>query len=220
MSASGCFATKAARTICTVAIFIIGIAGLALAQVDVTVRDLSQTPGKLSTDSSVGALSTVLNSSSPGTHDAVDANSGVSSETEKKESSLQEVKATIDSAGATLGRLTSAQRRKWERATAALPAFCHDWDRMLHDRELNNLAHLQWHERGGYETAIYTGYGKVQSCQAKESDEGVPIGKVIYQEMSYYLVGKTIDDAKTHPKVIGTTNTLEIFSWEKDRWFY
>jgi hypothetical protein len=38
--------------------------------------------------------------------------------------------------------------------------------------------------------------------------------------MSYYLAGKSVDDAKSHPKLLGTTNTLEIFSFEKDRWFY
>ncbi len=91
---------------------------------------------------------------------------------------------------------------------------------MLHDREVNNLSHLEWHQQQGYQTATYTGYGKVQGCQAKESDEGVPIGKVSYQEMNYYLAGKSVDDAKSHPKLLGTTNTLEIFSFEKDRWFY
>jgi len=119
-----------------------------------------------------------------------------------------------------LARLTEGQRRKWKEAQAALPGFCQDWDRMLHDREVNNLSHLEWHQQQGYQTATYTGYGKVQACQAKESDEGVPICKVTYQEMNYYLAGKSIDEAKSHPKLLGTTNTLEIFSWEKDRWFY
>jgi hypothetical protein len=126
----------------------------------------------------------------------------------------------IEQLGSKLALLTKDQKEKWEEATAALPGFCEDWDRMLHDREINNLSHLQWQEKQGYETATYTGYGKVQDCQAKESDEGVPIGKVTYQEVSYYLSGKSIDDAKAHPQVVGKTSTLEIFSWEKDRWFY
>lgn len=126
----------------------------------------------------------------------------------------------IENLGERLAHLTRAERQKWTQASAALPAFCHDWDRMLHDREVNNLSHLEWHERDGYKTATYTGYGQVQACQAKESDEGVPIGKVTYQEMNYYLAGKSENEAKSHPKLLGTTNTLEIFSWEKDRWFY
>ena len=126
----------------------------------------------------------------------------------------------IEQLGKRLALLTKAQQQKWEEATAALPGFCQDWDRMLHDREVNNLSNLEWHEKQGYETATYTGYGKVQDCQGKESEEGVPIGKVTYQEISYYLAGKSIDDAKAHPQVVGKTSTLEIFSYEKDRWFY
>jgi hypothetical protein len=39
--------------------------------------------------------------------------------------------------------------------------------------------------------------------------------------MSYYLVGKTIEEAKrAKPKLLRLTNTLEIFSWDKNRWFY
>ena len=135
-------------------------------------------------------------------------------------SELHKVEAEVAKLAERLAHLTRAQRRKWDLASAALPAFCHDWDRLLHDREVNNLAHLDWHQRQGYETATYTGYGKVQACQAKESEEGVPIGKVNYQELNYYLAGKSVDDAKSHPKLLGTTNTLEIFSFEKDRWFY
>jgi hypothetical protein len=130
------------------------------------------------------------------------------------------LKADIKTAAAIIAKLTSVQRQKWDQAVAALPGFCHAWENFLHDREADNLAHLNWQERDGYETASYTGYGKVQACEAKESDEGIPIGKVTYDERSYYLVGKTVDEAKTHPRLIGTTSTLEIFSWENDRWFY
>jgi hypothetical protein len=135
-------------------------------------------------------------------------------------SEAQKVEVVIEQLGERLERLSTAERKKWELATASLPGFCQDWNRMLHDREVNNLSHLEWHQQQGYQTATYTGYGKVQGCQAKESDEGVPIGKVSYQEMNYYLAGKSVDDAKSHPKLLGTTNTLEIFSFEKDRWFY
>jgi hypothetical protein len=135
-------------------------------------------------------------------------------------SEAHQVAVVIEQLGERLAHLTKAERKKWELATASLPSFCQDWDRLLHDREVNNLSHLDWHQQQGFQTATYTGYGKVQGCQAKESEEGVPIGKVSYQEMSYYLAGKSVDDAKSHPKLLGTTNTLEIFSFEKDRWFY
>jgi len=132
----------------------------------------------------------------------------------------QKVAEDIRAAAARIAHLTYSQRRKWQMAQASLPSFCHKWDQLLHDREVNNLAHLDWHEKQGYETASYTGYGDVQSCVAKESDEGVPIGKVTYEERNYYLAGKTTAEAKSHPKLINVTKTLEIFSYEKDRWFY
>ena len=124
-------------------------------------------------------------------------------------------------AKAILARLSLVQRRKFERASTDFPAFCQDWERRLHEREVNNLAHMNWQKRGGYETASYTGYGKVESCETKESTKGVPIGKISYQEYNYYLAGKTLEEAEhATPKLVGRTNTLEIFSWEKNRWFY
>jgi hypothetical protein len=133
---------------------------------------------------------------------------------------LQQAVFEIKATAADLARLTAAQRRKWETAVASLPSFCQDWSRMLHDREVNNLLHLQWQGGPGGETATYTGYGTVENCQAKESSEGVPIGKVTYEERNYALYGKSIDDAKAHPQLTRVTRTLEIFSYEKDRWFY
>lgn len=114
-----------------------------------------------------------------------------------------------------------AVRRTYERAATAFPGFCQTWERLLHEREVNNLGHLNWRALGGIETANYTGYGKVESCECKASKEGLPIGKIQYEEIKYLLTGKTIDEAKhTAPKSTGTISTLEIFSWEKNRWFY
>jgi hypothetical protein len=113
------------------------------------------------------------------------------------------------------------ERAQYEVATARFPNFCHDWQRMLHDRETNNLDHLTWQTRDGAQTSTYTGYGQVESCETKESIEGVPIGKISYEELIYFLKGKNADEARhARPKLIHQTHTLEIFSWEKDRWFY
>lgn len=122
---------------------------------------------------------------------------------------------------AILARLSLVQRRKFERASADFPVFCQDWERKLHDREVDNLAHINWQKRGDYHTATYVAYSRIESCETKESDKGVPIGKLSYEEYNYYLVGKTIDEAKhAAPKLVSRTNTLKIFSWEKNRWFY
>lgn len=113
------------------------------------------------------------------------------------------------------------EEARYNRAAAKFPDFCHEWQRMLHDRETNNLSHLTWQTRAGVQTTTYTGYGQVDSCETKESVEGVPIGKISYIEMIYNLIGKTPDEARhVAPKVIHQTHTLEIFSWEKDKWFY
>jgi hypothetical protein len=122
---------------------------------------------------------------------------------------------------ALLAHLSLVQRRKFERASSDFPAFCQSWERRLHDREVDNISHANWQKRGGYETATYVAYSEVENCETKETSRGVPIGKLSYEEYNYYLVGKTVDEAKhAQPKLVGRTSTLEIFSWEKNRWFY
>ena len=183
------------------------------AHTDATANSAQLVPSVTAADlSSASAPSLELQ---PGPAGSAATSSGVAAKT-----AWQGIKADVKTTAEMIARLSSDQRQKWDRAVAALPGFCHEWERLLHDREIDNLAHLNWKARDGYETATYTGYGKVEACEAKESVQGVPIGKVMYDEKSYYLVGKTIDEAKINPKMLGTTSTLEIFSWEKDRWFY
>lgn len=117
--------------------------------------------------------------------------------------------------------LSPAQRQTYQHAASAFTYFCHDWERLLHEREVNNLEHLSWRDDGGLKTASYTGYGKVESCECKASKEGLPIGKIRYEEINYSIAGKTIDEARhAAPKLMHEISTLEIFSWEKDKWFY
>jgi len=186
------------------------------AQDTATTTAASGTPSKITTDTSAAsAPSLIIESGS-----IIGGGSAAASAAAAANSEWQGIKADIQATADVIARLSTDQRQKWERAVAALPGFCHEWEKLLHDREIDNVAHLDWRDRDGYEIATYTGYGKVRGCEAKESTQGIPIGKVIYDEKNYYLVGKSIDEAKSHPKLIGTTNTLEIFSWEKDRWFY
>ena len=123
------------------------------------------------------------------------------------------IKAGAKAAFESFFPMTLLERRKYESAAAAFPAFCLDWERRLHERELDNLTHIERQQRNGYQTATYVGYGKIESCETKPMVHGLPIGKLRYQEQNYYLVGKTIDEARqAKPKLIGVTNTLEIFS--------
>jgi hypothetical protein len=116
--------------------------------------------------------------------------------------------------------LSPSQRLTFERASSAFTGFCHDWERLLHEREVNNLEHLSWRQDGGLEVATYTGYGKVESCECT-AKEGLPIGKIRYAEILYSIAGKTADEARRAvPKLTHEVETLEIFSWDKDKWFY
>jgi hypothetical protein len=128
-----------------------------------------------------------------------------------------EAKPTIEA----LRQGTAAEQRLYARAAAAFPAFCEDWGRKLRQRERDNLSSLSFHEKDGYETAKYVGYSPLKTCECKESSEGIPLGKVTYDERDYYVAGKTVGEAKSsQPKLITVVPTLEIFSWDRNKWFY
>ena len=111
--------------------------------------------------------------------------------------------------------------REYQQAAALFPAFCKDWERKLHDRETNNINHLIWKVENGLETALYTGYGPVKTCETHQSDQGFSIGKLSYEEFHYLMKGKTEDDAKhTQATPVDDTHTTEIFRWDKGKWFY
>jgi hypothetical protein len=111
--------------------------------------------------------------------------------------------------------------REFKKAAALFPDFCHEWEQKLRDRTTNNLNHLAFQIKDGWDTATYTGYGKVTSCESHESKGGFAIGKLTYEEFNYYIIGKTEDEAKhAAPKALSDTHTTEIFRWDHDKWFY
>jgi hypothetical protein len=117
--------------------------------------------------------------------------------------------------------LQLAANPRYARAALLFPRFCQEWEEKLHDREVNNRAHIHWDIRNGSRVGNYVGYSTVQSCECKQSPNGLPIGKLTYQEFNYNVSGKTVDEARrATPSVTHTTNTLEIFSWDRNRWFY
>ena len=123
-----------------------------------------------------------------------------------------------------LTKLTPERMRmnkEYQQAAAAFPSFCKDWERKLHDREANNINHLIWKMENGLDTALYTGYGPVKSCETHQSDQGFSIGKLSYEEFHYLMKGKTEDEAKhTQATPVDDTHTTEIFRWDKGKWFY
>jgi hypothetical protein len=104
-------------------------------------------------------------------------------------------------------------------ASDLFPAFCKDWQRRLHDRELNNLENITWKDENGWKTGTYVSYSPVKTCNCKRSTGGVPIGELTYQETELYLAGHTVEEARhAQPKPVGITNTTEIFRWDKTKW--
>ncbi|MGC1192601.1 MAG: hypothetical protein WA861_18580 [Candidatus Binatus sp.] len=110
---------------------------------------------------------------------------------------------------------------EYRKASALFPDFCKHWEQDLHERETNNLSKLEFVPREGFETATYTGYGKIAACESHQSKDGYSIGKITYEEYTFYLSGKSEDEARhAVPKTINDLRTTEIFRWDKDKWFY
>jgi hypothetical protein len=110
--------------------------------------------------------------------------------------------------------------RQFAKASAAFPEFCKNWEQKLKQREQNNLAHIAWRFDNGFETALYTGYSTVESCESHQSAQGFAIGKLSYEEFHYLIKAKTVDEEKsTKATPVDDTHTTEIFRWDKGKWF-
>ncbi len=110
---------------------------------------------------------------------------------------------------------------EFKKASAQFQDFCRHWEQNLRERERDNLSKLMFTLKDGFQTATYTGYGDVKTCEAHQSKEGFSIGKITYQEFTYYLAGKTPEEAlHGDKKPISDTHTTEIFRWENNKWFY
>ena len=137
--------------------------------------------------------------------------------TSPKKTLKQRVKALVE-------KLTPERIKRdieFKVASATFPDFCKHWEQNLHEREVNNLNKLNFSEKDGFETATYTGYGKIAGCESHQSKDGYAIGKLQYEEFIYYVVGKTKEEARSAaPKPISDTHTTEIFRWENNKWFY
>ena len=110
---------------------------------------------------------------------------------------------------------------EFKKASEQFQDFCQHWEQNLRERERDNLSKLTFTLKDGFQTATYTGYGEVKTCEAHQSKEGFSIGKITYQEFTYYLAGKTPEEAlHGEKKPISDTHTTEIFRWENNKWFY
>ncbi len=123
-----------------------------------------------------------------------------------------------------IARITPERLKRdieFKKASALFPGFCKHWEEDLREREIDNLQKLRFFQKDGYETATYTGYGKVGQCESHQSKDGYSIGKISYEEFIYYIVGKSEDEARhAAPKTVSDTHTTEIFRWDNGKWFY
>jgi hypothetical protein len=110
---------------------------------------------------------------------------------------------------------------EFKKASAQFPGFCWHWQQNLRERERNNLSKLVFTLKDGFHTATYTGYGGVKTCEAYQSKEGFSLGRITYEEFTYFLAGRTPEEALHGEKrPISNTRTTEIFRWENSKWFY
>lgn len=109
--------------------------------------------------------------------------------------------------------------REYLIAASRFPAFCQKWGRFLRQRKVNDVHHIHWQARKGWETGTYIGYSKIRSCTC-EDVRGFAIGKLTYNEVTYYVAGKTKEQAEhAKPRLTGITETTEIFRWDHGKWF-
>ncbi len=201
------------------------------------VRAQSADSGDAVKSAADGADSHPADSHAPGAHAAAaapnESGSAVKADSSTRSDSATTAKsdssAETDSAGSGRYELHAALKSfdtsphsgdaVFDQASGLFPAFCKDWERKLHDRELNNLENVSWKEQDGWKTGTYLGYSPIKSCNCKRSTGGVPIGELTYQETEYYLSGRTVEEARhAQPKPVGITNTTEIFRWDKTKW--
>jgi hypothetical protein len=102
--------------------------------------------------------------------------------------------------------------------------FCSGWMTKLQQREVRNAEQVQFVRRNGAVIGEYAGYAKKPArCEVKAT--GVPaspyIGKLVYEERVYRKTGRSPTRAlSSKPKVVGSTEVLEIFRFDGDDWVY
>jgi hypothetical protein len=139
----------------------------------------------------------------------------------KKPTLRQRVKRRVKALVAKFTPSRMQMDRDFKTAAALFPGFCKHWQQDLEDRERDNRYHLTFQDKNGNKFATYTGYGKIETCEAHQSPDGFAIGKLSYKEFVYSLTGRTESEARAAtPTPITTMPTIEIFRWDKNKWFY
>jgi hypothetical protein len=106
----------------------------------------------------------------------------------------------------------------------AFSRFCAEWMAKLAQRERQNLAKVRWERRGALHVGQYTGYAREPiHCQPTSAvTRGRPaVGKLVYREILYQKSGNTPTAAhQAQPAVLQTTEVMEVFRFDGNRWMY
>ncbi len=105
-----------------------------------------------------------------------------------------------------------------ERAQESFGSFCELWMEKLAARERDNLLRLEWKTNGNGFNATYVGYSKEHDCNVTNAGK-VPIGRVLYKEVTYQQEGSTLEEAKSSaPRPIEIYEVTELFRFNKGKW--
>jgi hypothetical protein len=103
----------------------------------------------------------------------------------------------------------------------AFKAFCTEWGRKLHERELFNMKQIKWDTGQNWVQGTYVGYSEPLSCAVEPDSGTVPVGKIIYHEFVYEKRAGTVPEAeRVAGKAVETTEVTEIFRYQNGKWVY
>lgn len=102
--------------------------------------------------------------------------------------------------------------------------FCSQWMHKLEIREQHNAARVKYVRKGLQVVGEYNGYArKSSSCQVQATGvaEAPYVGKLGYRENVYRKSGRSHRNARrSDPRLLNTTEVLEIFRYNGRDWVY
>lgn len=101
--------------------------------------------------------------------------------------------------------------------------FCRDWTSKLAARERDNRAAIRWQSGPAGVKGEFVGYSAEPRCELKDSPDpkAVPIGRIIYREITYQQNGPSASAAaSSQPNIVEQTEVTEIFRYSKGHWVY
>lgn len=110
------------------------------------------------------------------------------------------------------------------RVESSFRRFCSQWMHKLELREKRNAARMKYVRKGLAVVGEYSGYGRrPSSCQVQATGvaEAPYIGKLTYRENVYRKSGRSRGTARrSNPKILQSTEVLEIFRYNGRSWVY